>query len=65
MVFLQYSVGHHEDEEKFEKEMSDFVAKRLPKSTQVLGGSTMSLQCAWFPEANAKTTWLGIGTYSH
>ncbi|CAK9008919.1 unnamed protein product [Durusdinium trenchii] len=50
VVFVQYSVGHHDDEDAFEAEMTDFLAKKLPPTTQVLGGSTMSLQCAWFPE---------------
>ena len=59
VVFLQYSVGHIDDEESFEQELRAFVAQQLPKSTQVLGGSTMSLQCAWVPEKSGKTTWLG------
>lgn len=53
VVFVQYSVGHHDDDEKqdeFEAEIANFISKKLPPTAQVLGGSTMSLQCAWFPK---------------
>lgn len=55
VVFVQYSLGHGEDEDEFEAELAKFMAQKLPSSTQVLGGSTMSLQCAWFPKNAASS----------
>ncbi|CAJ1445126.1 unnamed protein product [Effrenium voratum] len=58
VVFLQYSLGQDDDEEEGEAAIADFVKKKLPPSAQVLGGHTMSLQCAWFPKdaTRQKTT---------
>lgn len=62
VVFVQYSLGHNEDEDEFEAELTSFIAQKLPASTQVLGGSTMSLQCAWFPKNAASSKGLARQT---
>jgi len=64
VAFLQYHIQPEDDQDEFEKALSDFVAKRLPSTTQVLGAFTMSLQCAWNPAVPSSKTVLQTGDRS-